>query len=189
VILRVPEGRIDLTGREKVRYLSAYARKALAVSARRTGVALGALRKNEDGAPIPEEGTWWSVSHKSDCVAAVVAPGPVGIDIETVRAVSEALMRRIAGAEEWALLRGDRQAGFFRFWTAKEAVLKATGVGYRGLSKCRVRQVSGERHLVATYLETEWEVEQLVFDRWTVSVARQGMPVSWLLPEKFPNED
>lgn len=189
MILRVPKDRTVLTGRDKIRFLSAYARKALAVSARRTGVELGVLQKDDNGAPRPVDGIWWSISHKSDCVAAVVAPGPVGIDIERVRAVSDALMRRIADAEEWALLRGDRRTGFFRFWTAKEAVLKATGVGYRGLSKCRVRQVPDKRHLIATYLETEWEIEQLVFDRWTVSVARQGIPVSWLLLDRLPNEN
>ena len=47
-----------------------------------TGITLGALEKNADGAPLPSNGCYWSLAHKSDYVTAVAADTAIGIDIE-----------------------------------------------------------------------------------------------------------
>ena len=66
--------------------------------------------------------TYWSLSHKSRYVAAVVGPTPVGIDLEEIVPRSEGLHDHVAREEEWAL--ADRSwETFFRYWTAKEAVM------------------------------------------------------------------
>ena len=57
----------------------------------------------------------------------------MGIDIEQVRSVKDGVMAKIADEQEWALAGGKAPESFFRFWTAKEAVLKAMGVGFTGL--------------------------------------------------------
>jgi len=82
VLLPVAADKRNLTGREKVAHLSAFAREALALSAREAGIALGALEKNDAGAPQPSNGYFWSLAHKSAYVAAVAADVAIGIDIE-----------------------------------------------------------------------------------------------------------
>jgi 4'-phosphopantetheinyl transferase len=58
----------------------------------------------------------------------------VGVDVEEVRPFAEVenLPRRIFSARELEALRGlrDQQTAFFNAWTRKEAVVKATGLGF-----------------------------------------------------------
>jgi 4'-phosphopantetheinyl transferase len=78
-----------------------------------------------------------SVSHSGDMVViALSAAAPLGVDVERIDpAKPEKLARRVLGHEEltaFDLAPGeDRADMFFRFWTRKEAVLKATGDGLR----------------------------------------------------------
>ncbi|MCF0095177.1 hypothetical protein B0E54_04036 [Micromonospora sp. MH99] len=70
-------------------------------------------------------------------VVAARAAGPVGVDVEQVRALPAlALARRWFPPAELAWLADRPEAGravdFLRLWTAKEAVGKALGVGLRG---------------------------------------------------------
>lgn len=78
-----------------------------------------------------------SLSRAADSVAiALTFAGPVGIDIESVEAVSRADFDQVAfGASELSALRSvpPADASWARavLWTAKEAVLKCTGAGLR----------------------------------------------------------
>ena len=56
VILPVPEKEQRLTARERVENLSRHARKALDISANKSGVVIGNLLKDESGAPLPYAG-------------------------------------------------------------------------------------------------------------------------------------
>ncbi len=183
VILKVPEEKQALSGREKVRFLSAFARKALRHSARRLGVDLPKPEKSENGAPIPKEGIHWSISHKRLYVAAAAAPQPVGIDIEQIRSVKAGLDEKIADTAEWRLFPGDRRLDFFRCWTAKEAVLKAAGVGIAGLPECRIVSVDGPDRLSAVYRNGNWAVSFRLFDRHLTAVAASGCDLCWTLCE------
>ena len=158
VILAVPESDLGLKGREKVAALGRLARQALAHSARFGGVRLGPLEKDEHGAPLPSNGMHWSLTHKACYVAAVTAPHPVGIDIEKIRPVRAGMHQRLAGDAEWALAPEITPVLFFRYWTAKEAVLKAVGKGLTGLSRCRVEAVADADHLVLSYEDSLWTV-------------------------------
>ena len=180
VVLKVPEEKEALKGREKVRFLSEFARAALRRSAGRLGVDLPKLEKEENGAPVPAGGIYWSLSHKSRYVAAVAAPKPVGIDIEQIRPVKEGLDQRIAGPGEWNLFPGDRRVAFFRCWTAKEAVLKAEGVGIVGLSDCRIVSVDAPDRLSAVYREATWTVDFRFEDEHLTAVAGNGLNLSWI---------
>lgn len=95
----------------------------------------GRYGKPELAAPEDRAPVWFNLSHSGDLAAlAISRTGPVGIDIEAIRPV-EALDlagRFFAVAEHAALValpEGERLAGFFRLWTAKEAVVKAIGCG------------------------------------------------------------
>jgi 4'-phosphopantetheinyl transferase len=158
VILAVPDADRQLSGRDKVAALGRRARRALEHSAQFSGLALGALDKRENGAPIPSRGVHWSLTHKSEQVAAVCAPFAIGIDIEKIRPYKENLRQRIADAAEWALAPQISDPLFFRYWTAKEAVLKAVGKGIAGLSQCRIRAVVDNDHLKVVYGDLEWTV-------------------------------
>jgi len=89
VILPVPAEVHDFKPRERVIFLSRHARRALKIAAQKSGVRRGELVKDENGVPQPFEGIHWSISHKTRYVCGVVAPSPIGIDIERVRNFSE----------------------------------------------------------------------------------------------------
>lgn len=179
VILRVPESAGMLDRRDRTRFLSDYARRALAASAEKSGVRLDQLDKAENGAPLPSNGFHWSVTHKPAYVGGVVAPVPIGLDIEEIRPVREGMYARVGSPAEWALSAEDPVHLFFRFWTAKEAVLKATGKGIVDLSRCVVRRVAGPDRLVLEYQGRTWEVVQVFFDGHLASVVEEGMAVVW----------
>src|SRR5512139_2380856 len=98
--------------------------------------------------------------------------------------MSPAWLRKTASEEEWALAAGgDRQQAFFRFWTAKEAVIKTGGEGIKDLSRCRVARVESADRIVADYGGRQWTVEQAAFDGHLAAVATDGLPVRWVLPD------
>ena len=182
VILTVPPAARELPPRERTALLSRHAREALRISAERVRIELGSLEKDARGAPLPFEGRFWSVTHKPDYVGGVVARSAVGLDLERIRPCSPALFRKTAGEAEWGLgAGGDRQRLFFRYWTAKEAVLKTGGEGLKDLSRCRVRQVIDDRHLLVDYAGQTWAVEQFFFDGHVASVGGRGLQVEWTL--------
>jgi len=181
VILAVPAQDRHLKGRAKTAALSGYARSALRLSARKSGIILEALLKMENGAPLPFSGTHWSLTHKSAYVGGVVAGFRIGIDIERIRPVQDAFYRKTADADEWRLGGEDPLQLFFRYWTAKEAVLKAAAVGLKDLSKCRVREVVDDHHLIADYLDKRWMVAQVFFDGHVAAVVHSVRDVCWTL--------
>ena len=76
---------------------------------------------------LPGTGLHASISHSGDRVAvALTAAGPVGVDVEVVHHVDVALLAPsvLHPAESAADL-----PAFFRYWTRKEATVKATGDG------------------------------------------------------------
>jgi 4'-phosphopantetheinyl transferase len=86
-----------------------------------------------DGAPAKIE---FNVSHSAECGLIAIACAPVGVDIEflgreadfhlvakgVLTAAEQAALRQRAGAEQSRL--------FYRLWTQKEALIKATGRGF-----------------------------------------------------------
>jgi len=179
VILPVPAPDQQRKGREKVKFLSRYARMALEQSCAKSGLRLGDLPKDDQGVPLPVDGVSWSLSHKSAIVGGVAATLPVGLDLETVRPVKQALLARVADDAEWRLA-GDREAStFFRFWTAKEAVLKAVGKGMAGLSRCRVVEIETLTRMILTYDNRPWPVEHCWFGDHTAAIALQQGTVVW----------
>jgi 4'-phosphopantetheinyl transferase len=93
------------------------------------------LIEEEHGKPALLNGEIeFNASHSGDLVALAFAKGtPVGIDVERHRTMRDslALARRYFSAEELAIVAAanDVDAAFFSIWTAKEAIVKATGEG------------------------------------------------------------
>ncbi len=181
VILVVSDKKQQLTGREKVSFLSRYARRALEISGQKSRIQLGDLKKDEKGVPLPFNGNYWSVTHKTGYVAGVVSREMIGIDLEKIRPVKAALYKKTAYDSEWGLSDADKTVLFFRYWTSKESVLKASGTGLRDLLKCRIQRIIDDNHLVINYKEKPWHIEHFYFNGHIASVVKNSVDVEWAL--------
>ena len=181
VVMCVPEAEPTLPGKDRVQRLSLLARQALALSIERSGLTLARIEKDEDDVPCPSDGNHWAVSHKPGCVAAVVGRGGAGIDVEEMVPRKRSLFDLTAGQDEWELAGGRSWQAFFRIWTAKEAVLKAIGVGIGGLKSCRVISVPDDSHVMLEHNGRQHLVEQLYHNGHIVSVLKGDNEVEWTL--------
>lgn len=163
---------------EQQRY---YARLALKHCAKRVGAPAGGWEQGADEAPLPNAGFHWSVSHKRQWAAAVIAERPVGIDIENIVPRGQSLHDSLGSENEWKIM-GDRSwLTYFRLWTAKEATLKANGRGIGELSLCRVVEVSDGRHLTTSYGERLWPISQFFHAGHVTAVTCWGEDVDWFV--------
>lgn len=181
VILAVPDEQKKIAGRGKVVFLSRHARVALEISAQKSGVKLTQLLKDENGVPLPVDGNYWSLTHKTGYVGGVIASTKIGMDLERIRPCSAALYRKTAQDREWRLSNDDSTRLFFRYWTSKESVLKATGAGIKDLSKCRIVKIIDHNHLIISYKDQEWVVEHYDFDGHMASVVKNHFNVEWTI--------
>ena len=181
VILAVPDEQKKIAGRKKVVFLSRHARSALEISAQKSGVKLTKLLKDENGVPLPFDGNYWSLTHKIGYVGGVIASTKIGMDLEKIRPCSAALYRKTAQDSEWRLSNDDPTRLFFRYWTSKESVLKATGAGIKDLSKCRVVKIIDHNHLIIKHKDQEWVVEHYDFDGHMASVVKNNFDVEWTI--------
>lgn len=183
VILAVPEAVQKYKPKDRVIFLSRHARHALELSAEKSGLGLGELKKADSGAPLPCEGIYWSVTHKTAYVGGVVAPLPIGIDIEEIKACSRGLFEKTACHREWSLA-GTAQHSwqtFFRYWTSKEAVLKVSGAGIKDLSKCCIRRIVDENYLEIAYQDKLWLIEHYYFDAHIASIVKPDYSIEWTI--------
>jgi 4'-phosphopantetheinyl transferase len=173
-----------LSGKEEAADLSRIAREALRLSGEKIGVRLGELLKDENGVPCPVAGVYWSISHKPKYVAAVVNKDKVGIDIEEMKPRTESLFAYVASDDEWRLAERSWHT-FFRYWTAKEAILKAIGIGIGGLKTCRIVSVPDENHIILDCKGQSFLVEHLLHKNHIVSVLKGDNQVEWVVLSKF----
>jgi 4'-phosphopantetheinyl transferase len=137
--------------------------------------------KDREGIPQSVDGYHWSITHKPEYVGAVVAPQKVGIDIEKFRTFSKGLFKKTATTSEWHLTEEDPGNLFFRYWTAKEAILKASGTGVKDLLRCTIIKIVSDTKLIATYMDQEWMIDQFFFDGHIASVVENSCKVNWIL--------
>jgi 4'-phosphopantetheinyl transferase len=183
VVMPVREAEERLSGNEHSDRLSRLAREALQVSADRSQVRLGQLLKDEGGSPCPVGGIYWSLSHKPQCVAAVVSKDNIGIDVEELKPRTESLFPYLASEEEW-VLKDKSWDTFFRYWTAKEASLKVLGIGIGGLRKCRIVAVPNDHQIILDHGGRIFLVEQLRHNNHVVSVVKDDHQVQWVVAER-----
>jgi len=155
------------------------ARLALRECARRCGAPPTGWAKDAGEVPQPHQGWHWSVSHKRQWACAAIADQPVGIDLEHVIARPEQAFEETGSEDEWGLFPERSRQAFFRLWTAKEAVLKALGIGIAGMPACRLTAVPDDRHLTLAYRSQEWTVEHCYHCDHIASVTCRDSPVSW----------
>jgi len=194
VILPVPFEYEKMSVRDRVKFLSNYARHALVLSEKvsvNTGSldkgiedylkTSGDLPKDDKGAPLPVHGRCWSVTHKPAFVGGVVSSEPVGLDIEKIKDYTKGLCGKIADPREWSLIDPEKRESFFRYWTAKEAVLKTEGVGLSELSKCRVSRIVDDLHLEISFKNRIWLAEHFYFNDHMASIVKNDFQVEWVI--------
>lgn len=187
VILPVPAKVKTFKPRDRVIFLSRHARQALEISAAKSEITLGQLNKDEKGVPLPFDGVYWSISHKNEFVGGVVAHRRIGFDIEKIKPCSDALFRKTAAEDEWALAgRSEKSLNlFFRYWTAKEAVLKAAGTGLKDLSTCRVSSITNNLNLQIEYQDQSWQIEHFFFKGHIASIVTDADRIEWHLEDRL----
>lgn len=76
-------------------------------------------------------GIHFNISHCKTAIAVAVSTAPVGIDIESIRKPTPALIERTMNPGESRLIldSADPARQFTRLWTRKESVFKLTGTG------------------------------------------------------------
>ena len=86
------------------------------------------------------EDLYFSLSHSGSYVMCAVSDQEIGCDIEKVREVNEKVTKRFFTPEEYESVFSlssaeDRADLFFKYWTAKESLMKCTGLGMSLLSR------------------------------------------------------
>ncbi|CCK79354.1 4'-phosphopantetheinyl transferase family protein [Desulfobacula toluolica] len=178
----MPEDIQVLKRKNKVAALSRFAMESAKASALKSTFLIDRFIKDDLGVPEPSNGCFWSVSHKPDFVAGVVSIEKIGIDVEQIKDVSEALFKKIVDPDEAGCFRGqDKKIIFFRVFTAKEAVLKKTTDGLKGMSKVKIKKVHDDNNIILEYLNTNYLVENFYFDGYLASVTKDRFDVQWAL--------
>ncbi len=91
---------------------------------------LNDLQYTDAGKPFLNNGYHFSIAHTKGMVGLLVGTTPVGLDIELIKPIENyyEFSEVLTAGELDTIARSGLQT-FFRFWTAKEAILKLTGDG------------------------------------------------------------
>ncbi len=181
----MPENIRNLKGKAKVSALSRFARKSAKVSSLKSKLEIEIFKKDKYGVPEPLNDIYWSVTHKLDFVAGIVSKKNIGIDIEFIKNnkdISDNLFKRIISSDEQLIFKNyDKNISFFRAFTAKEAVLKQTGDGIKGLSKTKIKTIIDDNNLIVEYLNKKYLVENFYFDNYLAAVTKDEFNIKWTL--------
>ena len=112
----------------------------------------------ESGKPYTDK-AYISISHSGDIVLVGFCSSPIGVDIEILRPYDFRLIDRYFSKDEKAFIKCDED--FFTVWTVKEAYLKLTGEGLKGIKKLNVikdNQVYIEGYNIKTFTENGYTV-------------------------------
>lgn len=136
----------------------------------------------DHGKPVVAEklGLHFNLSHSHDLVLLAFADARVGVDVEfSQRRVDfNAIMRRFFSETEqqdWLINQTPTpEISFFRGWTRKEAILKATGEGIAGLEHTEVSFSPNQQHALVSRLGSTRETNTWFFQDFTPATDYQA---------------
>ena len=170
-VLTPPEN--NYKGVQKVRYLSEQARIALDQCAKKQNLDHITWLQSPGGAPQVSQGYYWSISHKSTLVGAVISDEPIGIDIEILKPrKNKGLWDRVATTSEWNIIGERNWNTFFHLWTAKEATLKANSKGIGYLENCKLLEATPKK-LTMQFKNNKWYVQQQIYQNHVIAISYQ----------------
>lgn len=96
------------------------------------------IAHEKSGKPVfaGQDGVHLSISHCAGAIALAISRRPIGVDIESRGRLDERIVRRMFTGPEHHYLAADpalRDERFTELWTRKEALVKRSGDGTRGL--------------------------------------------------------
>jgi 4'-phosphopantetheinyl transferase len=97
-----------------------------------SGLCLTDIKYSPYGRPYMKGPIDFNISHAgSYVVCALASPGRIGADLEKVKPLALLDFKNQFTSKEWGKLTNaeDPYTGFYAYWTAKEAVVKAEGKG------------------------------------------------------------
>jgi len=112
-----------------------------------------------------KSGLSFNLSHSQGLALYGICRHPIGVDLECIRENTdvEALAKRFFTEIEYEVVRSlpsnQQQQVFFRYWTCKEAYLKATGAG---LSQLEQAEISLTPTQPASLQSKEWSLIELI---------------------------
>ncbi len=135
-------------------YLLEYLRKNLSY--------IGTLEKDEEERPVPiyikKKAYYWSVSHSFHYVAFSLSDTLTGIDIAEIEARDDTLFATHS-EEEYRILWGVSWLNFYRLWTAKEAIIKASGWKLDDMSEIELREISEDSISIFGFREKIYKIK------------------------------
>lgn len=106
--------------------------------------------KTENGKPyLSDNSLYFSITHCDGLAVCALAEAPVGVDCESIRRASTAVMKRCYGDSEqhYVLTSSDSNTVFSRLWTLKESYVKMTGDGIASDLKTKCFDIENNRTL------------------------------------------
>ena len=136
------------------------------------------------GAKFADQGLLFNLSHSQDlALLGVSYQHQIGVDLEYVRTMSdlEGLAKRFFSAREYEYLRlfshEEQQQIFFRYWTCKEAYLKATGDGLMQLEEIEISLTQNQPSQLL--VSEDWSLRELTpADNFAAAVVVAGSYVN-----------
>lgn len=118
---------------------------------------------NKEGKPLLKD-IYFSIAHSQDLVAcAITFSGKIGLDVEFARSIVPKHFRHCFTDKEWAKIGEDEGMDtFYKYWTQKEAILKANGLGLSYLMD--IELLSDKKAIVHKGKElVDWSLETINF--------------------------
>lgn len=124
------------------------------------------LRYSPDQKPFLPQGPAFNLSHSGNRVVCLLGGDRrLGIDIESLTPLPFEDFQQQFTTGEWAVIQNAPSPidAFYRFWTAKESIIKADG---RGLG-IPLQSLDLSRSMTITFEDTAWSVHELpLFDNY-----------------------
>lgn len=98
----------------------------------------------------------FNLSHSEDLIVCAIALQPIGIDVEFLKEVPyrDQLIQRYFSLQEQSRLNAlpteAKHQAFFKYWTGKEAMLKAAGLGIFDLKKVELNPMTKSAQLFSS---------------------------------------
>lgn len=118
--------------------------------------------RDSAGAPLPYHDWHWSTTNTRGLAGGLVAPCPVALDAEWLKRPRLGAVRSYFDPRELALVAGFGAPAALVLWTAKEVVLKLTGVGLAGLPDCELISAEAPHALVVGFRGRRQRVHSMV---------------------------
>ncbi|MBO1063605.1 MULTISPECIES: 4'-phosphopantetheinyl transferase HetI [Nostocales] len=135
-------------------------------------------------AKFADKGLLFNLSHSQDlALLGISYQHQIGVDLEYIRTMSdlEGLAKRFFSAREYEYLRllslAQQQQIFFRYWTCKEAYLKATGDGLVQLEEIEIDLTPNQPSKLL--VSGDWSLRELIpADNFAAAVVVAGSNIN-----------